>query len=44
LADHWVLIYNAGSQPQDVAVGTATNMSIRDAEHYTEFQRLIQDG
>ena len=43
LADHWVLIYNAGSQPQDVALGTASDMSVRDAELYEEFQRLIRD-
>ncbi|NQT15679.1 MAG: AAA family ATPase [Planctomycetes bacterium] len=43
LADRWVLLYNAGSQPQDVAVGTATEMSTRDAELHAEFQRLIED-
>jgi predicted ABC-type ATPase len=44
LADRWVLIYNAGSEPQDVAVGTTTDLSIRDAELYAEFRRLMQDG
>jgi predicted ABC-type ATPase len=38
------LIYNAGSQPQDVAVGTASDMSIRDAELYAQFERLIEHG
>jgi predicted ABC-type ATPase len=42
LADHWVLIYNAGSEPQDVAVGAASDLSIRDAELYAAFQNLIQ--
>ena len=44
LADHWLLIYNAGNQPQDVAVGTATNISIRDAELFSQFQLLIDAG
>jgi predicted ABC-type ATPase len=41
LSDHWLLIYNAGNQPQDVAVGTATDVSIRDAELLSQFQLLI---
>jgi predicted ABC-type ATPase len=41
LADHWLLIYNSSNQPQDVAVGTATDLSIRDAELFTQFQLLI---
>jgi predicted ABC-type ATPase len=44
VADRWGLIYNAGSEPQDVAVGTSTDLSIRDAELYAEFQRLMQDA
>ena len=42
LSDHWVLIYNSGNQPQDVAVGTANDVSIRDAELYEQFQLLIE--
>lgn len=41
LADHWLLIYNSGNQPQDVAVGTPNDISIRDADLYSEFQNLI---
>lgn len=43
LADHWLLIYNSGSQPLDVAAGTAEDVSIRDAEMFGVFNRLI-DG
>jgi predicted ABC-type ATPase len=42
LLDHWVLIYNAGNQPQDVAVGTTNDVSIRDVELYARFQYLIE--
>ncbi len=42
LSDHWLLIYNSGNQPQDVAVGTANDLSIRDAELYAQFQHLIE--
>jgi predicted ABC-type ATPase len=44
LADRWVLIYNAGSEPQDVAVGTAADLSIRDAELFAIFQQLMEDN
>ena len=43
LSDHWLLIYNSGNQPQDVAVGTAADFSVRDAELFSQFQHLI-DG
>jgi len=42
LSDHWVLMYNGASQPQDAAFGTATHISIRDAELWALFQRLIE--
>ena len=41
LVDHWLLIYNSSNQPQDVAIGTATDVSIRDAELFSQFQLLI---
>ena len=41
LADHWLLIYNSSNQPQDVAIGNATDVSIRDAELFSQFQLLI---
>jgi predicted ABC-type ATPase len=41
MADHWLLIYNYGSEPVDVAVGTASGVAIRDAEMYEQFQLLI---
>ncbi len=42
LADHWVLVYNSGNQPVDVAVGTAEDVSVRDAELYATFTRWIE--
>ena len=42
LSDHWLLIYNSGNQPQDVAVGTTTDLSVRDAELFAQFQLLIE--
>lgn len=33
---------NSGNQPQDIAVGTPTDVSIRDAELYSQFQLLIE--
>jgi predicted ABC-type ATPase len=44
LADHWLLIYNSSNQPQDVAVGTARDVSIRDAELFTQFELLIKSN
>ena len=41
LSDHWLLVYNSGNQPQDVAVGTATDASVRDAELFSQFKLLI---
>ena len=41
LSDHWLLIYNSSNQPLDVAVGTATDVSVRDAELFSQFQLLI---
>lgn len=43
LADHWLLIYNSGNQPLDVAAGTAEDFTIRDAELYATFIGLIED-
>jgi predicted ABC-type ATPase len=42
LSDHWLLIYNSGNQPQDVAVGTSNEISVRDVEMYAQFQLLIE--
>lgn len=42
LADHWLLVYNSGNQPQDVAVGTAEYVSVRDAELYATFTRWTE--
>jgi len=41
LSDHWLLIYNSGNQPQDIAVGTAESLSVRDNELYVQFENLI---
>lgn len=44
LADHWLLVYNAGNQPLDVAAGTAADVSVRDAELYAVFSRWMTGG
>lgn len=44
LADHWLLVYNSGNQPLDIAVGTAEDVSVRDAELYASFTRWIEGG
>jgi predicted ABC-type ATPase len=44
LSDHWLLIYNSGNLPQDVAIGTATEVSVRDAELFSQFQLLVAVG
>lgn len=41
LADHWLLIYNAGNQPLDVAAGNATDITVREAELFESFFRWI---
>lgn len=41
LSDHWLLINNSGNQPQDIAVGTAESLSVRDNELYLQFENLI---
>ena len=41
LADRWLLVYNSGNQPVDVAIGTTEGISIRDAEMFEVFNRLI---
>jgi len=42
LADHWLLILNSSNQPQDIAVGTSTDVSIRDAELFSRFQLFVK--
>lgn len=42
LADHWVLVYNSGNQPLDVAAGTAEDLSVRDPDLYNAFVRWIE--
>ena len=44
LADHWLLVYNSGNQPLDVAAGTAADVSVRDAELYAVFSRWMAGG
>jgi predicted ABC-type ATPase len=44
LADHWLLVYNSGNQPLDVAAGTAEDVSVRDAELYATFMRWTEGG
>jgi predicted ABC-type ATPase len=42
LADDWVLMYNSGVEPHEVAVGTSGQFSISDLELFANFQRLIE--
>ena len=42
LADHWLLVYNGGREPVDVAAGTAAGISVRDAELFALFGRLTE--
>jgi len=42
LADHWLLVYNSGNQPLDIAAGTPAEISIRDAELYATFIRWME--
>jgi predicted ABC-type ATPase len=44
LADHWLLVYNSGNQPLDVAAGTAEDVSVRDAELYAAFTHWTEGG
>jgi predicted ABC-type ATPase len=41
LSDHWVLAYNSTDQPQDVAVGTNGDFSVRDADLFSRFEALL---
>ncbi|MGI9302306.1 MAG: AAA family ATPase [Gammaproteobacteria bacterium] len=43
LAHHWVLLYNSGSEPKDVAIGSADSHSIRDDELFDKFQQLVRE-
>lgn len=42
LSDEWLLVYNSGNEPLDVAAGTAQEVSVRDAEVYAMFTRWIR--
>ena len=44
LADHWLLTYNSGRVPVDVALGTADTISVRDSERFALFQTLLGSG
>ncbi len=44
LADHWVLVYNAGNEPLDIAAGTAEEVSVRDTERYAAFTPWLEEG
>ena len=42
LSNQWLLSYNAGHQPLDVATGGADGMSVRDAQLFARFLRLVE--
>jgi predicted ABC-type ATPase len=44
LADDWVLVYNAGDDSQDVALGAADAVSVHDEELFDQFLALTGDG
>ncbi len=43
LADRWLLVYNSGDRPVDVAVGFGDDISVRDLQLYTAFSRWIPE-
>ena len=44
LADDWVLVYNAGDDFQDVALGAAESISVRDENLFGQFVTLTGSG
>jgi predicted ABC-type ATPase len=44
LADDWVLVYNAGDDSQDVALGAGDTVSVRDEELSARFLALTGDA
>jgi predicted ABC-type ATPase len=42
LAHNWVLIYNSGTRPQDVAIGSEAIVSVRDIELHRIFLSLVE--
>lgn len=42
LVDHWLLVYNSGNQPLDVAAGTGADVSVRDSELFAIFTRWLE--
>ena len=42
LANDWVLMYNAGSDFQDVAVGAAENVSVHDEAVFNQFLSMVE--
>ncbi|MCG8587225.1 MAG: AAA family ATPase [Pirellulales bacterium] len=43
MADHWVVMYNAQSQVQNVVAGSGSTFSIRDTESFAQFQRFVEE-
>ncbi|REJ72464.1 MAG: hypothetical protein DWQ34_00420 [Planctomycetota bacterium] len=41
LSDEWLLFYNSGEHPLEIAVGSATDLSVRDGELFTLFTSLV---
>ena len=44
LADHWLLVYNTGGGPHDIAAGSPKEFFVRDVTRFKQFERLIDDG
>ena len=42
LADRWMLVYNSGDQPLDIAAGSAEDVTVRDAELYAIFSHWFE--
>ena len=43
LADFWVLVYNSGTTPENVAFGSSHNKIIRIREHFDLFQSIVEN-
>jgi len=44
LSNEWLLLYNAGDRPLDVARGESTGVTIGDAGLFARFQRSVEIG
>lgn len=43
LADYWVLVYNSGDVPENVAIGEGGQTIVKNPESFKLFQDIIDD-